>query len=132
MIYGVDQELFREGYSPVPARLPLSSKQACFAIGFDHDRAERWMKTRIWKDTLRDMIKERAYAEEPENLAAAISIRDNVGSDSPDDRRVRLQAIGMIRPHEPARAVNINLQQNNATNQQVVSPGYVIKLDDKS
>jgi hypothetical protein len=132
MIYGVDKELFHDGHTTVPARRPLSSRQACFAIGFDHTRAEKWMKTRIWKDTLRDMIKERAYAEEPENLAAAIDIRDTIGGDTPDDRRVRLQAISVIRPHEPARAVNINLQQNNATNQQVVSPGYVIKLDDNA
>lgn len=130
MVYGVSQPMFTDGGASLQPGSPLSSKQAAFALGIDPRKTEQWMKTRIFKDTLRGMVSERRFAEEPANLATAIAIRDCVGGDTPDDRRVRLQAIGVIRPKEPGQAVNINLQQNtNISND--VSPGYVVLVAEK-
>jgi len=125
MVYGVNQDIFINGYAPVKAGYPLSSKQAAFATGLSEPKVQKWMGTRIFKDKFREMINERRQSEEPENLATAIAIRDDLGSNTCDDRRVRLQAISLIRVKEPASAVNINVKNEHKE----VTAGLIIKLD---
>lgn len=61
------------------------------------------MKQRVFKEAVREAITARRHAEEPENLRTAIEIRDNKGD-------------GFT-------------ERDNQAN--VVTPGYVIKLDGK-
>lgn len=133
MVNGVSETLFPDKpiWDQIAPGMPLSGRQAGFALGISQIKIDYWMRQRVFKDALREAVTARRHAEEPENIRCAIEIRDNKGDGSPERDNTRLKAISAIRIKEPAPAVNVSLSQTNQTNNQtnVITPGYVIKLD---
>ena len=133
---GVDETLFPNGRRPIPPGSPLSVAQAALAIGVAKSYATRWSQTPLFRERLRVSIRARREAEEPENIAAAIEIRDNHGDGTIDRDRIRLAAIDRLRVKEPAAAVNVELQQHTLINSgqepKTIAAGYVIRTSTES
>jgi len=127
MWHGVDRDITTQLGRIIPAGTPMSDFHAAHVLGMPNRVLDYWRHRPVFREALREQSNARRNAEEPENLAMAISIRDN----NPDDR-VKLTAIQTIRVKEPVAAVNVDLSRHDNRQQTLVAPaGYVINLSGK-
>jgi len=128
MWHGVDRDITTQLGRVIPAGTPMCDFHAAHVLGMPNRVLDYWRHQTVYKDALREQSNARRNAEEPENLAMAISIRDN----NPDDR-VKLTAIQTIRVKEPVAAVNVDLSRHDNRQQTLVAPaGYVVNLSGKA
>ena len=127
MWHGVDRDITTQLGRVIPAGTPMSDFHAAHVLGMPNRVLDYWRHRPVFREALREQANARRNAEEPENLAMAISIRD-----TDPDNRTKLAAIQTIRVKEPVAAVNVDLSRNDNRQQTLIQPGgYVIDLTDK-
>lgn len=125
MCFGVNKTMFPDSAKPLPPGTPLSIRQAAFALGMRPRSCDRWSLTPIFREALKSEVLARRHFEEPENVAVALSIRD----DPTAYPRDRLLAVNALRVREPSPAVNVSIAQQTLLGGARIAAGYVIKID---
>lgn len=124
MLYGVDVPITRPDGTVIQPGTPLSDGMAAYHIGMKPRHLDYWRHQRVFKDARDQQAIERRRAEEPNNLAMAISIRD-----SDPLATTRLAAIDRIRVKDPTPSVHFDLSRHDNRQQTLVAPaGYVVNL----
>lgn len=126
LIYGLDEPDVIEG-KEVKAHWPLTMRQAAKWIGGMRVSHARYIASSpVFIAEQERLLKERRNNEKARNLSTAVIIRDDEGQGLAADKTVRLKAISVIEGVD-GKGVSLTINNNNG-GQQVVNPGYVIKL----
>lgn len=125
LVYGLEQADEIEG-KRIEAGWPLTLRQAARHLGMRLARSRDIAEAPCFTNELAKQLAARRNSEKARNLATAVAIRDEEGLNLAADKTVRLKAIGVIEGTE-GKGLSIQINNNNG-GQQVVNPGYVIKL----